>query len=249
MPIFHDDEIVGTMDFFATRTLVLSEERLLALTGIAELISQNISRIRAAEHAKDLFEIEESLGDLQRRLAEVSNIKQALMAGIGLVSEVMGFDFGGLWLENPDHNVLEVYEVTASVSREFDIMADQITIKPHQGGLGNAWANSTIDFVDDLSTLSGDARSRAAAEAGMKQAVFIRVTHSDRVIGAVELYAKRPIVMDEKNKTFFDRVDTLMIESMSRIQENTNTTRLATIANTGTALQDYLARTHDDEAG
>ena len=49
LPIIVHDEVIGTMDFFTTRTLVLSKDREMALNNVAFLVSSAIERHRAQD--------------------------------------------------------------------------------------------------------------------------------------------------------------------------------------------------------
>ena len=51
LPIIVDDKVVGTMDFFATETLELSQERKDALRGVGRLVSSRIRTLQLADRA------------------------------------------------------------------------------------------------------------------------------------------------------------------------------------------------------
>ncbi|WP_336250485.1 GAF domain-containing protein [Stomatohabitans albus] len=247
IPIFHDHQVIGTMDFFATRVLELSEERMMTLTGISELISQNITRLITAQELTNTLETEERITILQQRLSGICSIEQALMEGIRTVNEIFGFDYAALWLANPDHNVLELQESIGFISSDFNRLNESTTIGPKDGTLGRAWSSSDIIFEPVIANIVGDTRAQSAHAAGMNSGLFIRATLSDHVVGGIEFYAKNAFVMTPKYEALFGKIDAIMIDALDRINDANQNKRLASIAQTSAALQTFLGHSRDDE--
>lgn len=77
LPIVVDGEIVGTMDFFATRTLIMSASRESALRNTGFLLGQALERISAREKLNVAGrELVVSIEEVERNVIAASNVAQ-----------------------------------------------------------------------------------------------------------------------------------------------------------------------------
>ena len=74
LPIMVGGEVVGTMDFFATRTLTLAAGRADALRNAAFLLGQALERFAAAERlARAGRELLESITEVERNVLSATS--------------------------------------------------------------------------------------------------------------------------------------------------------------------------------
>ena len=71
-PITIKGEVVGTMDFFATRTLTLSKQRLEALENVSQLVSSRLVQLQEVEAQK------ENLANTQAMQQVIQSIDRAM---------------------------------------------------------------------------------------------------------------------------------------------------------------------------
>ncbi|RZS91007.1 GAF domain-containing protein [Motilibacter rhizosphaerae] len=92
MPVVVDGHVTGTLDFFVTRSISLSEGRLAALAHVASLISQAVGRIR--RHQRDLEGAQlltSSITQLSGSAAQAAGIADQAVASVtGAVEIVAG---------------------------------------------------------------------------------------------------------------------------------------------------------------
>jgi GAF domain-containing protein len=75
LPILVAGQVVGTMDFFATRTLTLSEGRADALRNTAFLLGQAMERFAGAERLESAgSQLLESIGELERNVLSATSV-------------------------------------------------------------------------------------------------------------------------------------------------------------------------------
>jgi methyl-accepting chemotaxis protein len=75
LPITSDGRVVGTMDFFATRTLVMSDSRKDALRNTAFLVSQTLDRLAAGTRLADAGrEMVTSIEEVERNVSEATKV-------------------------------------------------------------------------------------------------------------------------------------------------------------------------------
>lgn len=85
LPILCGGRVVGTMDFFATRTLILSDSRRDALRNTAFLVSQSLDRLAAASRIGEAGrEMVASIDEVERNVAEATTVAAT---GQGLAAE------------------------------------------------------------------------------------------------------------------------------------------------------------------
>ena len=105
-PITEAGEVVGTMDFFATETLELSEQRLDTLRSVGVLVSQALERVaqsdRQSAAALDVAAINSVLRDLSAATTE----EDATRGALETVRAEFGWSYGSYWSIDSTEKVL-----------------------------------------------------------------------------------------------------------------------------------------------
>jgi methyl-accepting chemotaxis protein len=81
MPLLVDGQVIGTMDFFATSRLALSESRLTALQKVCEVVSSAIGRVRGEERLRDSSAREREAADAARAMEAIAWLIDAVEQG------------------------------------------------------------------------------------------------------------------------------------------------------------------------
>jgi methyl-accepting chemotaxis protein len=81
MPLLVDGQVIGTMDFFATSRLTLSESRLTALQKVCEIVSSAIGRVRGEERLRDSSTREREAADAARAMEAIAWLIDAVEQG------------------------------------------------------------------------------------------------------------------------------------------------------------------------
>ena len=89
--------MIGTMDFFATETLDLSQERMEALRSVGRLVSTAVQNLRIAERATTVAADAQAVTTVIQKMADCRTADEALRAALDTVREVFGWAYGSYW--------------------------------------------------------------------------------------------------------------------------------------------------------
>ena len=84
-PLIEDDKVVGTMDFFATEELSLSEERLSVLRAVGQLVSNALARLHEAVRQEKAAQDVDAVSTVIRELTQSSSRDAALRSALEII--------------------------------------------------------------------------------------------------------------------------------------------------------------------
>jgi hypothetical protein len=135
-PIVISDRIVGTMDFFTTEYVDLSDSRASALRNVAQLVSQRLDIVRSAEtsanNARDLLETVSRLRDATNDASRVAD------DAVGRASDMTG-DVAALG--EASAAIGDVIQIISSIADQTNLLALNATIEAARAGeIGKGFA-------------------------------------------------------------------------------------------------------------
>ncbi|WP_269171435.1 MULTISPECIES: GAF domain-containing protein [unclassified Modestobacter] len=194
LPITVGGRIVGTMDFFAKRTLILADSRRDALRNTAFLISQTLERLAATQRIADAGrEMVASIDEVERNVAEATKV-----AGEGqrVVGEATGFVAG---LGRSSAEIDKVVKVITGIAEQTNLLALNATIEAARAGeagkgfavvagevkeLARETAQATEDVSSRVAAIQGDVQDVVGALASIRDIVE-RINETQHLIGGV----------------------------------------------------------------
>ncbi|RSM52771.1 chemotaxis protein [Actinoplanes sp. ATCC 53533] len=159
LPIVSHGRIVGTMDFFTTEFIELSETRASALRNVAELVSQRLDIVRAAESAQ---ESARALLDTVSRLRAASDdatrvAQDAVDRASDMTNEVEA-------LGQASTAIGDVIKIISSIADQTNLLALNATIEAARAGeVGRGFA-VVAGEVKDLARETAEATQRVAEQ-------------------------------------------------------------------------------------
>lgn len=150
-PVIVEDRVIGTMDFFATETLMPSEGRLSALRNIGQMVSKRFEMLykleKDAENARQLAHNAEELTTFSEQLFGITQgIQEDAEQGSAMANDIAQAS------ENVNDNTLMVASSTEEMSATISEMAQQASTA---SGISNQ-ASIKSEEVKELVNSLGD---------------------------------------------------------------------------------------------
>ncbi|MGY1844080.1 methyl-accepting chemotaxis protein [Modestobacter sp. SYSU DS0875] len=189
-PLLVGGRVIGTMDFFVTETIELSESRRSALRNVQQLVSQRLDVLRrteeSAENARELLDtvsrLREAAGDAGR-VAESAVSQASTMTG-----EVVSLD-------EASAAVGEVIRIISGIADQTNLLALNATIEAARAGeLGKGFAVVASE-VKDLARETANATQKVSDQiAGIQassKAVADGIHATSEIIGQLDVVQAR----------------------------------------------------------
>nr|WP_269205137.1 methyl-accepting chemotaxis protein [Motilibacter aurantiacus] len=197
-PIVDGDLVIGTMDFFTTESIELSESRAAALRNVQQLVSQRLAVLRRAEEdakrARLLFDTVSRLRAATDDAGRVAD--EAVQRSSTMTGEVEG-------LAAASAAINDVIKIISGIADQTNLLALNATIEAARAGeVGRGFA-VVANEVKELARETGDATKRVADQvAGIQassQTVASGIHATSEIIGQLdEVQARIAEVLEEQ---------------------------------------------------
>nr|WP_269809433.1 GAF domain-containing protein [Kineosporia rhizophila] len=184
-PIIVNGRVIGTMDFFTTETITLSESRMSALRNVQQLVSQRLETIRRAaterSGARDLLDTVDQLraatsdanrvtGEAVQRAGDMSTE----VDNLGAASAAIG----------------DVIKIISSIADQTNLLALNATIeaaRAGEAGKGFAVVASEVkELAQETARATGQVSDQIAAIQQNARAVATGIQNTSEIIGQMD---------------------------------------------------------------
>ncbi|MCW2575743.1 MAG: Methyl-accepting chemotaxis sensory transducer [Modestobacter sp.] len=189
-PLIVGGRVIGTMDFFLTETIELSDSRASALRNVQQLVSQRLDVLRRTEESSDNAR---ELLDTVARLREAANdagrvAESAVSQASTMTDEVEALD-------EASAAVGEVIRIISGIADQTNLLALNATIEAARAGvLGKGFAVVASE-VKDLARETANATQRVSDQiAGIQassKAVASGIHTTGEIIGQLDVVQTR----------------------------------------------------------
>jgi hypothetical protein len=164
-PIVSNNRIVGTMDFFTTEYVDLSDSRADALRNVQQLVSQRLDIVRGAEQATD--NARALLDTVERLRTATGEATRVADEAVGRASAMSG-DVSALG--DASNAIGDVIQIISSIADQTNLLALNATIEAARAGeLGKGFA-VVAGEVKELARETADATKRVSEQISALQA-------------------------------------------------------------------------------
>jgi putative methionine-R-sulfoxide reductase with GAF domain len=158
-PILSGDRVVGTMDFFTTEYIELSESRASALRNVQQLVSQRLDIVRAGETAaENARQLLESISRLRSASQDATRVAQEAVARASeMTTNVTA-------LSESSIAIGDVIKIISSIADQTNLLALNATIEAARAGdVGKGFA-VVAGEVKDLARETATATQKVAEQ-------------------------------------------------------------------------------------
>ncbi len=217
-PLLRDGAVVGTMDFFVTETLDPTAERLATLRAVGRLVSQAFARVAEAEAQRRAAGDVAAINGLLRELATASTAEGAITTALGIIRREFDWNYGSYWRLDQDKGALVFALESGEVSAEFREVTREASFREGVGVAGRAWQARDLVFVADLGEVTDCVRAPAARAAGVKSGVCLPILRGGRVVGTMDFFATRTLVMSDSRRDALRNTGFLLSQTLDRLE-------------------------------
>jgi GAF domain-containing protein len=169
-PIVVDGKVVATMDFFATRSLTLSDSRRAALVGVGDLVGRTLERLRTAGETRGVA------GQLMASVTDIAGSANRSAAFANEVSSRTGEVVGRVGtLQQSSAEIGDIVQVINTIAEQTNLLALNATIEAARAGeAGRGFAvvaNEVKQLAAETAAATRDVSAKVAAIQGDASAV------------------------------------------------------------------------------
>ncbi|MBT0770614.1 GAF domain-containing protein [Kineosporia sp. J2-2] len=215
-PLIEQGEVVGTMDFFTTEVLHPTQDRLAVLRAIGVLVSTALERLHEAVRQEKAAQDVEAVSTVIRELTTVSTEDDALRVAMETIRRDFDWQYGSFWRLDEEQQVLRFAKESGDVGPEFREVTLAASFAKGVGLSGRAWARNDFVFVEDLGELTDCVRRPVAQKQGVKSGVCLPITVGGRIIGTMDFFATRKLIMSSSRESALRNTAYLVGQAMER---------------------------------
>ncbi|MFY0408594.1 GAF domain-containing protein [Solicola sp. PLA-1-18] len=242
----HGDQVIGTMDFFATETLTPSQNRLNALRTVGRLLSQTLSALHAAETSGEVAADAQAVSTVLSALEPVNTIEDAAQAALDAVRSAFGWAYGSYWAIDHRDQALHFAVESGTAGEEFRRVTQSASFAEGVGLSGRAWRNRDLIFTPDIAELTDCVRVPAARGAGVKSGVCFPIQVSGEVVGTMDFFATEVLDLSPARLDALRGVGRLVSQRMERLDR---VERMSATSSTLAAASEELTAVSEQMSG
>ncbi|GAB3462400.1 GAF domain-containing protein [Kineococcus endophyticus] len=220
-PIVDRGRVVGTMDFFTTEVLAPSQGRLDALRAVGVLVSSALERAHEVVRQEKAAQDVDAVSTVIRELTTASDEELVLRTALDVVRRDFDWQYGSFWRLDEQAQVLRFELESGTAGEEFRRVTLSASFAKGVGLSGRTWAKQDLVFVEDLGEMTDCVRAPAAQRAGVKSGVCLPVVVGGRLIGTMDFFATRTLIMSASRESALRNTAFLVGQAMERLTAGT----------------------------
>ena len=217
-PIMRGGSVIGTMDFFTTGTLSPSKERLDALRAVGMLVSQAFTRVAAAADQKRAAGDVAAINILLRELGKAGTVQDAVSTALATIRREFDWHYGSYWTIDETAHALTFELDSGDLGPAFREVSRTASFTEGVGVAGRTWQARDLVFVEDLGEVEDCVRAPAAQQAGVRSGVCLPIMIDGRVIGTMDFFATRTLIMSDSRRDALRNTGFLISQTIQRMR-------------------------------
>ncbi|GMA42343.1 methyl-accepting chemotaxis protein [Mobilicoccus caccae] len=216
IPIFSGRRVEGVLSFASLEPWPRTERRMELMRCVGDLVSQALDRIQAAESSAERARDATAINAVLREVTEAESEEAAVKIALDTIRREFGWAYGSFWAVDPEAQVLRFSTESGDAGSEFRDVTRAATFAEGVGLAGRTWQKRDLVFEADLGTVTDCVRAPAAQRAGVKSGVCVPITIGSQVVGTMDFFATREIVLTDARRDALRNTAFLVSHSLER---------------------------------
>ncbi|MDB4972728.1 MAG: methyl-accepting chemotaxis protein [Myxococcaceae bacterium] len=216
-PLLVEGEIIGTMDFFTTRSVSFGAEQLAFWRSIGRFVSSSIQRFSLAERSEQTAADAQAINRVIDQLGKASSPEDLIRLALDAVKDTFGWSYASYWAIEPVSKTLRFKAESGSVSEEFRRVTQSAAFREGEGLNGRAWRDRALVFVRDLSEVPDCVRAPAARRSGVASGVCIPVLVDGQITGTMDFFTMERIALSASRRNALEKAAEIVGASLMRV--------------------------------
>ncbi len=225
IPIFIDQHVYGTMDFFTNHTIELSDDRMSVFRAVSRLVSSALQKLRDLESQLEAKRNSEAVAEVIRAVTSAEDSQQAIRLTLNAVRQSFDWQYGSFWRVDESRSQLIFGVDSGTVNQEFREITARASFPKGVGLAGRAWAQKSLQFTPDIGEVVDCCRAPVARRAGVRAGVCFPVILFGEVQGTMDFFTVQSISLSKGRLEALQLVSDLVSQSLSKLIESERSRR------------------------
>ncbi len=218
-PIIVDGDVVATMDFFATETLIPSDQRLETLRNVGRLVSQTVQRINKEQTDRETLADSAAVNSVLGTVSTAASVDEAVRTALDTVRAEFGWAYGSYWRIDPSDRTLKFALESGDAGPDFHAVTLAASFSEGVGLSGRAWKTRDLFFTPDIGEMTDCVRAPVAQRAGVKSGVVFPIIVDGDVVATMDFFATETLTPTAERLDALRNVGRLVSQAVQRIDK------------------------------
>ncbi|MEM1063436.1 MAG: GAF domain-containing protein, partial [Planctomycetota bacterium] len=235
MPLHVHGQILGTIDFFATKEITLSPTRMGVLQGLARILSSLLTRLRDRQLDKERETCVVATNAVATALSSSKRGDDAVKLAIDHVRQEFGWAYSSFWKIDPKDQVLKFCVDSGDVDAGFRQVTEAATFEKGVGLAGKTWQRGELVFVEDIAEMTDCCRAPEAKRCGVGSGVCMPIYQQGEIVGTMDFFVLGKIELSEVRLHALKEVGRMVSVQLDLLEQKRLADRGRAIAESTTA--------------
>ena len=249
LPIFVNNELIGTLDFFSLSHLELTPTLRLALETVGTQLSACLTQLTETAIAQEGQANAEALSQVLAVISQSHTPEDCLKSVLATVKDAFGWQYGSVWRRDHEAETLRFWTESGTVDAGFAAATAAADFPKGVGLSGRTWAAEKLVFVPDLAEVHDCSRAPAARNAGVKSGVCLPLHIAGEVEATMDFFTTRAMgSISEGREAALSQVAQVTSERLSSLFEAERLAELKDWDSTLASVSGNLVQAPSEEA-
>jgi GAF domain-containing protein len=219
-PVLHEGKVTAVLEYYSDQPFAPDPGRRSKVQAIAKVADMAVFRAIARAQLQEIADDRLAVTEVVSQMMKAEDEQSATRIALEVVRESFGWAYGSYWKIHDGEDVLRFDIESGSAGDEFRKVTLSATFAEGVGLSGRAWRARDLVFVPELADLTDCVRAPSAGRAGVKSGICFPIIISGRVVGTMDFFTTRTILLSESRMGALRNVQQLVSQRMETLRRS-----------------------------